>query len=55
MYVMGYIPDDGAKHLVEYENIEFHIEEISERRIQLVHIVLKQEETETEELEDDEE
>lgn len=50
MFIMGYIPDDGDKHLVEYENIEFHIEEISERRIQLVHIVLKQEQIE--ELED---
>ncbi|NLY45921.1 MAG: HlyC/CorC family transporter [Tissierella sp.] len=52
--LMGYIPDDGDKHLVEHENIQFHIEEISERRIQLVHIVLKQEGTETEELEYDE-
>lgn len=51
---MGYIPDDGDKHLVECENIEFHIEEISERRIQLVHIVLKQEEK-IEESEDDKE
>ena len=44
--LMGYIPEDGDKHLVEYEDIEFHIEEISERRIQLVHIVLKDEEAE---------
>ncbi|MDR7869223.1 MAG: hemolysin family protein [Tissierellaceae bacterium] len=46
MYLMGYIPEDGDKHLVEYEDVEFHIEEISERRIQLVHIVLKDEDTE---------
>lgn len=44
--LMGYIPEDGDQHLVEYEDIEFHIEEISERRIQLVHIVLKDEKAE---------
>lgn len=42
--LMGYIPDDGDKHLVKYENIDFHIDEISERRIQVVHIVLKNQE-----------
>ncbi len=52
MYLMGYIPDDGHKQLVEYENVEFHIEEITDRRIQLVHIVLKEE---IEELDEDEE
>ena len=51
MYLMGYIPEDGENHLVEYNNIEFHIEEISERRIQLVHIVLKKE---TEEIDEEE-
>lgn len=53
--LMGYIPDDGDKHLVELENIEFHIDEISERRIQLVHIVLKNHEEENEMLEKAEE
>lgn len=52
MYLMGYIPDDGHKQLVEYENVEFHIEEITDRRIQLVHIVLKEE---IEKLDEDEE
>ena len=51
--LMGYIPDDGDKHLLECDDIEFHIEEISERRIQLVHIVLKKKQEENELLEND--
>lgn len=52
--LMGYIPEDGDKHLIEYENIQFNIEEISEKRIQLVHIVLKEEEEDqVEELEEE--
>lgn len=52
--LMGYIPEDGDKHLIEYENIQFNIDEISEKRIQLVHIVLKEEEEDqVEELEEE--
>ncbi|MDR7857330.1 hemolysin family protein [Tissierella sp.] len=42
--IMGYIPEDGEKEVVEYEDIEFHIEEINEKRIQVVHIILREEE-----------
>ena len=38
--IIGYIPDDGEKVVVEYENIEFHIEEINEKRVQMVRIML---------------
>ncbi len=38
--IIGYIPDDGEKVIVEYENIEFHIEEINEKRVQMVRIML---------------
>ena len=54
MFLMGYIPDDGHTQVVEYENIEFHIEEISDKRIQLVHIVLREEEIDSEEEGDEE-
>jgi len=40
IYIMGYIPNNGEKIKLEYENIEFHIEEIEEKRIQKVRIVL---------------
>lgn len=49
IYIMGYIPEDGEVKVVEYNNIEFHLDAISEKRIQVVHIVLK----ETEENPDD--
>ncbi len=45
--LIGYIPDDGDQDIVAVcDDIEFHIEEISERRIQLVHIVLRDDEAE---------
>ena len=40
--LMGYIPEDGEKVTVQYENIEFNVEEINEKRVQLVRIVLKE-------------
>lgn len=55
IHMLGYIPDDGDQKLIEYENIEFHIEEIRDKRIQLVRVVLKEivddeeDDTETEE------
>ena len=55
MFLMGYIPDDGHTEVVEYENVEFHIEEISDRRIQLVHIVLREDEKVDSEEENEEE
>ena len=39
IYLLGYIPNDGDKVLVEHKNIKFHIEEVKERRIQTVRIV----------------
>ncbi len=38
--MLGYIPDDGEKVVVEFENLEFYIEEINEKRVQQVHIVI---------------
>lgn len=46
--LMGYIPEDGEKFTVEHENIEFNIEEINEKRVQLVRIVLKEVEQDNE-------
>lgn len=43
IYLLGYIPNDGDKVLVEHKNIKFYIEEVKERRIQMVRIVLNQE------------
>lgn len=40
--ILGYIPEDGEKVMVEYENLELYIEEIDEKRIQQVHIVVKE-------------
>ena len=40
IYLLGYIPNDGEKVLVEHKNIKFYIEEVNERRIQTVRIVL---------------
>ena len=53
--LMGYIPEDGDKHVIEYGHIQFNIIDISERRIQRVHIVLKNEEKEAEIKEEEEE
>jgi putative hemolysin len=50
--IIGYIPEEGEKKVVEYENIQFHIEETNEKRIQLVHIVLPEESDGSQELED---
>ena len=51
--LLGYIPEDGDKQLVECENIQFYIEEVSEKRIQLVRIVLENEEENMEQTEDE--
>jgi len=51
--ILGYIPDDGEKVSVEYENIEFHIEEINEKRVQLVRVILKEIEEEIPEEEEE--
>ncbi|TJX15348.1 HlyC/CorC family transporter [Tissierella creatinini] len=40
--MLGYIPDDGEQVKVEFENLEFYIEEINEKRIQHVHIVINE-------------
>jgi len=39
IYLLGYIPNDGEKVLVEHKDIKFYIEEVNERRIQTVRIV----------------
>jgi len=44
IHMLGYIPEDGDQKLIELEDVEFHIDEISEKRIQLVRVVLKEEE-----------
>lgn len=41
IYLLGYIPNDGDKVFLEHKNIKFYIEEVSERRIQLVRIVIE--------------
>ncbi|NLK44942.1 MAG: HlyC/CorC family transporter [Tissierellia bacterium] len=52
---IGYIPEDGQKVVVEYENLEFHIEEICDKRIHWVRIIVNEIEDEFEDdLEDDE-
>ena len=40
--MIGYIPDDGDKVVLKYENIDFHIEEINEKRVQIVRIILNE-------------
>ncbi len=47
--LIGYIPNDGEQVTTQFENIEFHIEKIDERRIQLVHIVLRENEEDSQE------
>lgn len=39
--ILGYIPDDGEQREIEYENIVFYIEEVSEKRVQLVKVTIK--------------
>lgn len=51
---IGYIPENGQKVVVEYENLEFHIEEISDKRICWVRIVINEPKEEVKEDEDDE-
>ncbi len=40
--ILGYIPNDNETEVIEYENFEFHIEEVQDRRIQGVRIILKE-------------
>lgn len=40
--MIGYIPDDGEKVVLKFENIDFHIEEINEKRVQIVRIILNE-------------
>lgn len=47
IHLLGYIPEDGDQKLIEYEDIEFHIDEIRDKRIQLVRVVLREEEFDT--------
>lgn len=47
IHLLGYIPEDGDQKLIEFDNLEFHIDEIREKRIQLVRVVLKEEELDT--------
>ena len=47
IHFLGYIPEDGDQKLIEFEDTEFHIDEISDKRIQLVRVVLKKEEFDT--------
>lgn len=42
IYLLGYIPNDDEKISLEHKNIIFHVEEVNERRIQLVRVVLKE-------------
>lgn len=51
--MLGYIPDDGEQVTVEFENLEFHIEEINEKRVQQVHVIINEIE-EDNEVEEDE-
>ena len=51
--ILGYIPNDGEQVTIEYENLEFHIEEINEKRVQQVHVVINEIE-EDNEVEEDE-
>ena len=38
--LMGYIPNDGEQFDIEYKNILFQIEDVKEKRIQRVKIIL---------------
>ena len=40
--LMGYIPEDGEKVSIEHLNVVFNVEEINEKRVQLVRIDLKE-------------
>lgn len=51
--LIGYIPTDGEKVHIDFENIEFDIEEVNEKRIQLVKILVKPEELSNEDEDDD--
>lgn len=42
IYLLGYIPNDDERISIEHKNVIFHIEEVNERRIQLVKVVLKE-------------
>ncbi len=50
--ILGYIPDDGEKVKVEYENLDFYIEEINEKRVQQVNIIINEIESDEEEEEE---
>lgn len=43
IYLLGYIPKDGEEKFVEYMGVEFYIEEIKNRRIKTVEVILKEE------------
>ena len=51
--ILGYIPNDGEQVTIEYENLEFHIEEKKKKRVQQVHVVINEIE-EDNEVEEDE-
>lgn len=51
--MIGYIPDDGDTVKIDFENIEFHIEEVNEKRVQLVRVVLTKNEEDNQEQEDE--
>ena len=40
--ILGYIPDDQYKDAIPFKNIDFYIEEIKDRRIVKVKIILKE-------------
>lgn len=42
IYILGYIPSNGDKIVLQYEGVEFQIEEIEENRIQKVHVLLSE-------------
>lgn len=47
IYILGYIPDDGEQKEVKYENVVFYIEEVLDKRIQLIKITIKKDSDET--------
>lgn len=51
--LLGYIPEDGEKVKLEYENIGFYIEEVSEKRVQRVRIVIKEIEDDNQEVDEE--
>lgn len=41
IYILGYIPSDEDERIIEYNEVDFYIEEMEDRRIKTVKVILK--------------